>query len=313
MPSYIDGGFQVQFDLETGEKKIERISNEVPEFPGSVDLKVTDFCNAGCSYCHENSTPRGKHAELEPLLRFLNVYPEYREIAIGGGNPLDWPSLDAFLLYCKDRNIICNITVNKKHMTPFVINKLKKFQSEKLIYGIGISSFHKSDMNSPLNCMFSELKNVVMHHIIGITPTLKILNTAFKNAAGGDSSEEVGHLFLGYKEWGRGEKKNPNVANEITKFSWSIKTILEKARASNKIVVFDNLAIKQLDLENRVPKEIWEKSFMGEDGIYSGYIDAVKQTYSRTSYSPNRRPWTPGGISEAFLAERAIMLKEGIK
>jgi 2-iminoacetate synthase ThiH len=36
-------------------------------FPESFDLKVTDYCDGGCAYCHENSTVKGRHGDLSAL------------------------------------------------------------------------------------------------------------------------------------------------------------------------------------------------------------------------------------------------------
>lgn len=30
--------------------------------PESIDVKITNYCDLGCAYCHESSTTEGKHA-----------------------------------------------------------------------------------------------------------------------------------------------------------------------------------------------------------------------------------------------------------
>jgi hypothetical protein len=40
--------------------------NPQPELPESIDLKITDYCDAGCAWCHENSTIHGNsHVDFE--------------------------------------------------------------------------------------------------------------------------------------------------------------------------------------------------------------------------------------------------------
>lgn len=57
------------------------------DFPENFDIKITDFCDPVegrpdggiCSYCHENSSPSGKHGDLhqiEPMLRSLQAGTE---------------------------------------------------------------------------------------------------------------------------------------------------------------------------------------------------------------------------------------------
>ena len=48
-----------------------------------MDLKITDWCDAGCAWCHEGSTLRGRHADLDEALELLSVLPAGAEIAIG--------------------------------------------------------------------------------------------------------------------------------------------------------------------------------------------------------------------------------------
>jgi len=40
-----------EFNLESERKGI---------FPESIDIKITNYCDAGCRYCHEKSVKSGK-------------------------------------------------------------------------------------------------------------------------------------------------------------------------------------------------------------------------------------------------------------
>ena len=49
------------------------------DFPENFDIKITDQCDGGCRYCHENSTPNGKHGDLkalEPMIATLHAGTE---------------------------------------------------------------------------------------------------------------------------------------------------------------------------------------------------------------------------------------------
>ena len=55
-----------------------------------------------------------------------------------------------------------------------------------------------------------------------------------------------------------------------------------------KLVSFDNLAIEQLDLEQQIKDHPelglnWKNLYMGDDGDYSFYIDAVSHTFAKNS------------------------------
>ena len=49
------------------------------DFPENFDIKITDQCDGGCVYCHENSTVNGKHGDLkalEPMIATLHAGTE---------------------------------------------------------------------------------------------------------------------------------------------------------------------------------------------------------------------------------------------
>ena len=74
-----------------------------PEFPESIDLKITGFCEENCPMCHENADSYGSHANLShPLLESI---PAYTELAIGGGNPMAHPDLYSFLKRLKKQRL----------------------------------------------------------------------------------------------------------------------------------------------------------------------------------------------------------------
>ena len=113
--SYKNGNYTVHFNKDNGTKvRINNLNNLTPEFPESYDFKICNKCNMGCSFCHENSTPNGEIGDIMNL-EFINTLHPYTEIAIGGGNPLEHPDLEAFLIKCKTLNLIPSMTVHQKH------------------------------------------------------------------------------------------------------------------------------------------------------------------------------------------------------
>lgn len=58
----------------------------VVDSPENIDLKITNKCDLGCRFCHENSVDNG----IECSLNFITDYfqnVDGLEVAIGGGNP----------------------------------------------------------------------------------------------------------------------------------------------------------------------------------------------------------------------------------
>ena len=67
------------------------------DFPENADIKITDYCDAGCAYCHENSTIKGVHGDLRRIEKTLDSLHAGTEMAVGGGNALAHPDLIWFL------------------------------------------------------------------------------------------------------------------------------------------------------------------------------------------------------------------------
>src|SRR3990172_6477722 len=111
-----------------------------PEFPESIDVKITNYCDLECSYCHESSHAAGAHGDLAVLLDKLEELPPGIELAIGGGNPLSHPSLVPFLRELKRRNFIANITVNQTHLRGLRwLMLVTALINDNLVKGVGVS------------------------------------------------------------------------------------------------------------------------------------------------------------------------------
>ena len=96
MKVYKNGNYIVKFDEVTGTKIYQTFKSFEPynpDFPDSLDVKITNKCQTGCPFCFENSTRDGKHADLDKLWNILNRLPNKPiEIALGGGDILEFLS-----------------------------------------------------------------------------------------------------------------------------------------------------------------------------------------------------------------------------
>jgi hypothetical protein len=274
LSSYQNGNYTVSiYDDGT---KVREGDVEVfkPAFPECIDMKITNYCDLGCPYCHEDSTIKGKHAVLDTdVVTFLNSLAPYTELAIGGGNPLSHPDLRDLLELCKSRSIICNLTVNQHHFELYRLY-LHDLTHQKLIYGLGIS------VTVPTDAFLAKIKhfpNAVIHTIAGITPTI-------------DYERLMGHglkvLVLGYKQFRRGEVYYTD--HSIDANIGILKQELMTLAKGFRVISFDNLALKQLDVQGMLPKAVWNEFYMGDDGGFTMYIDLVERKFARNSTSTTR-------------------------
>lgn len=303
---YVNGDSAVQIKAD-GRKTVDSWGPRIL-FPETIDLKVTDYCDAGCHFCHEGSTVRGKHADPFTLRQMIREFPYGVELAIGGGNPLAWPGLDHFLDWAS-QNFICNITVNALHARQKPsYERLIRLQQRGWIHGIGISA---SSYGFGIGCFtvdVGELKNVTGHVIPGLwgewISSSTVNSLEHEHSMESIRAEMEGrqykgyldrYLILGYKFFRRGEKKHPEMILEnIESFKRHQVRIYSYLRHLGVIVSFDNLALEQLGIKQLIKPEEWDGLFMGEDGTRSMFIDAVEQTSAVSSTTPieNRVAWT---------------------
>lgn len=273
LSSYVNGNTKVTI-YEDGTKIREFEGIPEIDHPESIDVKITNYCDMGCKFCHESSTVKGKHADLQKLKEVLEYLPKGIELAIGGGNPLSHPDLIEFLIWCQMKGFIANMTVNQAHLKPFM-NTIETLLEENLIRGLGIS-IHGNDWESVK--YLKTLSNNIVYHVIAGIHEIDILNKL----------REIGNckvLILGYKTFGRGlDYFNPEVTLIMTRWKVFIKYYLGKF-----VVSFDNLALEQLDIKSILNDEFWNTFYMGDDFTFTMYIDAVNQEYAPTSRSADNR------------------------
>lgn len=273
--SYRNGNYDVSL-YDDGTKERTFSEEPIPVFPESMDVKVTDYCDANCRYCHESSTVKGIHSDEDFAMRLFDGIPNGTELAIGGGNPLAWEGLYYFLSKMKERNLVCNMTVNAVHIEKFK-HVLFGLVEDTKIYGLGIS-YNRTFLKSCAE-MANNNKNVVFHVIMGVN-TIEDLENII------NSVKNPKILLLGYKQYGRGlGYHSPVIEAEL--YRWFTR-IHEFFSRKGLTLSFDNLAIRQLKLERFFTKQNWEKFYMGDDGKFTFFLDLVKRQYCRSSTTSER-------------------------
>lgn len=273
--SYINGNtFVIMYPDGTKERYIKDNEVPMPEFPESIDLKITNKCDMGCHFCAESSTPDGIHAYLlHPIFDTINPYTE---LAIGGGNPLEHPDLVWFLKRMKAKKVICNITVNAVHFMKN-LGFIHYLQGNSLIHGIGVSV--PAELQYGLIDKIKNYKNIVIHTIAGFTPihTYDLL-----------ADHDINLLILGYKVKGRGVDYCSDFYGDLIRRFGLLSERVVDMREHFRAIAFDNLAIKQLNLSERFNPEEMDRLYMGDDGEYTMYIDLVTGKFGKSSSHPLR-------------------------
>jgi len=337
---YLNGNYMVFYDYGDRQfKRCLRIGEDFEaEFPDSIDLKITNKCSHNCPYCHESSVSDGASFNLDHTIEILKQLPKYPiEIAIGGGNILDIPNETVKLInWCNDYGFKTRITVNHKDIKRFCLKvpkdkkvKIKITPEEGMIQEIGTKVGGVGISLDPnllpetcnilgRNCILAESlfgddikdytissclrgKNIVFHIIAGLFPIDKlkmILNKEYIKSLGS-------LLILGYKQFGRAA--NTELPESLPEFEKVIKEFIINSRndyISVFNIAFDNLALEQLHMKEFITENEWDHLYLGKEGSCSMYIDAVNETYARSSTSIERVNWKDVRLLDYFKSLR---------
>lgn len=270
--TYQNGNYHVAL-FSDGTKIRETEEDEfIPAFAECCDVKITDKCDGGCSFCYEGCTPNGKHGNLNA--EFLNNLHPYTELAING-NDLSHPDLPNFLQRMKYQRVVVNMTVNQKHFERNY-DFIKALANLGLIHGIGVSLNQATDEFIKL---VKSIPNTIIHVINGVI-TPKEMQTLYDH--------NLKMLILGYKRLRRGEDYYNKEQEGITfNQNWLKDNIGEVVNHFN-VVSFDNLALNQLDVRRLLTDEEWDEFFMGDDGFFTFYIDLVEEKFGKNSLATER-------------------------
>ena len=249
-----------------------------PLFPENIDMTISEHCINGCKFCYANCTPQGKEADITKYLddktSFLYSLHPGTELALNGNEPLH-PDLKLLLEFCKERDVLANLTVNENTLLLHK-DELDNYLSQGLIHGIGISP---TKYSKDLIDFCKEHPTAVIHTIAGIT-TQSQFNKLKNN--------NLKILILGYKNFSRRIDYENIVGEKIHK---NIQKLGQELKDNNffssfQVVSFDNLGVEQLNIKTILNKEEWGTFYRGDDGKHTLYIDLVNETFAKNSIQP---------------------------
>ena len=274
LSKYRNGNYNVAIFDDGTKIRYNNSNSLIPEFVESMDMKISNYCPFNCPMCHEKSSEDGEYGKIlhHPFIKTLH---SGAELALGGGAVTYHPDLIPFLEELKEQGVLPSITINQREWEE---TKIDYLINKQLIYGLGVSF---TNVDDEVWDKILSYPNAVVHLIAGYHSRDVFEYFANKGAK---------ILILGYKNWGRGKDYFKNYSNQIMVRTRELKEILPTLFTRCKVVSFDNLSIKQLDIRTVIGEEKWKEFYMGDDGQYTMYVDMVKQECAKSSTSPDRFP-----------------------
>jgi MoaA/NifB/PqqE/SkfB family radical SAM enzyme len=285
-----DGSWWTIYDTVSGNRIVHSFEKDpepfAPKTPMLVDLKITDYCTSGCAFCYQGSTPAGNHADDEFISKIVHDLKAAKvfEVAIGGGEPTEYPRFVKLLKQLKDSNIVANFTTKS-------IEWLENERvANEVIANVGAFAYSASDTTSldRILAIFNYRRYSISKFTVQIIPS--VLNDyTLKSILKWCRTHHVRVTLLGFKETGRGKKfKDIAIARKWDKFDESKWIDIIKELVSEiccpVIAIDTTLAARYLSTLQEVG--IPDYLYHTQEGRYSAYIDAVNKKFGPSSYHP---------------------------
>jgi hypothetical protein len=257
--------------------------------PELMDIKISDFCPFGCTFCYQGSTGKGKHASEANLRRVATALQHMgvMEVAIGGGEPTLHPKFDWFVEHLSKRGIMCNVTTKNKKW----VDKFDPW-TQKGITRVGYSITSPEEVKK---------QHWLVNHVV--------LGTVDGNALRQILVDSDATLLLAFKETGFGKGHT-----QIPCDDWMDQVAAAKGLRILSMKEKDKTWSLGIDtpLAAKYHKQLLERGispllFETEEGKHSAYVDAVSMEFGPCSYAPGKMVKIPKGAEgdwyqEAFQA-----------
>jgi len=255
-----------------------------PEWPESIDVKITEQCPFDCWFCFERRSRDGPHCRLKDYEDLVgNIAGHTLEIALGGGDPLCHPHCEEMVDMAKRYGVIPNFTTKDISWYRYLREHNSPEELERFRYlGIGLSLTSPWNLEKVLKLtagLGADFLYYVLHVINRVHRTEDVLEAIEVWKETYPSYPKV--LVLGFKP--------PFCPVEDVEERLVEPLDIEKLREAGAVLMFDDLAIRQLGVEDYVPPETWRMFYQGRDGEYTMFIDLVRMECARSSMPGEER------------------------
>ena len=258
-------------------------------FPYLVDVKLTQFCPFGCSFCYQSSTKEGKHADTYSIYSLARTLQDagVLEVNFGGGEPtLYKPTEYSLFSYAaktfKDYKFRVGVTTKNYNW-----HKQKDF-AEAIKYvdsvAVSINSLDEFEQSKDFASQYFENTWVYAQVIFGLLPweEFKILIESIAKT----SKNKKFHIpyynnitFLGFKDFGF-SAGSQGYEYPVEWIDW----IKDLQKQYNFNLGVDSIMVKKWGKE-LTEYGVSPNLLVGREGSSSCYIDAVENKVYSSSFT----------------------------
>lgn len=236
--------------------------------PELVDIKITDWCDVGCSFCYQDSTLQGRHASMSNMELVVERLAGAKvfEVALGGGETTGHPGFARIVHMFRDAGVVPNFTTKK----PAAVRRLWDEVGDE-VGGFAYSAETGEQVRSAARLLRDvPVGKASLHYVMGLGDREHFVS--YLSAAA-----EVGWrvTLLGYKTTGRGKQVVPYP------YEWwvdAVDGLIREGRCPSLSV--DTPLAEQFD--GRMP--VASHMYHTREGAFSMYVDAVAMRMGASSF-----------------------------
>jgi len=88
--------------------------------PIIMDIEISTICKKACSFCYKGNTSKGRYMTFATFKQMFDKFPKVlTQIAFGIGDISGNPDLYKIMNYCRENEVVPNITINGDDLTDY--------------------------------------------------------------------------------------------------------------------------------------------------------------------------------------------------
>ena len=192
-----------------------------PIGPEILDYEVSEICHGGggglCDFCYKKNSSKGSNTTFESFKHIVDRMPTVTQIAFGLGDIDGNPDLFKMFEYCREKNIVPNVTINGARMTPYYYDKLVEYCG-----AVAVSRYNDDECFDAVKELTDRgLRQVNIHQLVSKETYQDCLNVSNSILTDKRLEKLNAVVFLALKQKGRGESFHileQDKFNNIVKF-----------------------------------------------------------------------------------------------
>lgn len=249
------------------------------DYPEFYDVKVTNKCNGGCSWCYQDSKMSEEHdmnilKKFDDIFRPMTVNEKPFQIAFGGGEPTLHPDFCKLMELCYNLDIMPNYTTNGTNITEEILDYTKKYCG-----GVALSchSHLRKHWETAFELLHSRGINTNFHNIISDKESVDEFIELYKKYNG----RIYYFVLLPYSVTGRA--KEMDLAFDY---------LFDQLKELKKTYDISNIAFGA-NFYEMLKKHRWLDAILYEPHLMSGYIELTdnEPILYKSSFDLTPRQW----------------------